>query len=256
MDWSTKRQISFIIGVFVILSAIGGLIYSLKFYQAPTCTDKKQNQNEEGVDCGGRCSVICSSQIIKPSILWSRAFEGGRGSYNAVAYIENPNIGLGVKEAIYSFKLYDENNLYITERQGTTYIRPGEQFAVFEPRIPTGERKAKRAFFEFIYYSDWIKINEHKTDISVSNKTPEIGANPRVVASLKNNNNTDVQNVDVVAIIYDNEDNAIAASASALDILRADSSSNVVFTWNVPFLFPSARVEILSRVNPFVAPIQ
>lgn len=256
MDWSTKRRISFIFGALVIFSLFGGIIYSAKFYQAPTCTDKKQNQGEEGIDCGGPCSVVCSSQIIKPAVLWSRAFESGKGAYNAVAYIENPNIGLGVKEAIYSFKLYDENNLYITERQGTTYIRPGERFAIFEPRIPTGERKAKRAFFEFIYYSDWIKINGQKPDISASNKAPETGNTPSVTATLRNNNNLDVQNIDVTAIIYDNEDNAIAASASVVDVLRAESSSDVVFTWPVPFLFSPARVEVISRVDPFAVPIQ
>jgi len=256
MDWSTKRRTFFILVALIILSIIGGLIYAAKFYQAPSCVDKKQNQSEEGIDCGGPCSIICTNQIIKPAVLWSRAFEGGKGSYNAVAYIENPNIGLGVREAIYSFKLYDENNLYITERQGKTYIRPGEQFAVFEPRIPTGERKAKRAFFEFIYYSDWIKIDEQKPNISVSNQSPETGPTPRVTATLRNKNNVDVQNIEVISLIYDNEDNAVAASASSVDLLPADSSVNVVFTWPVAFLFSPARVEIIPRVNPFLAPIQ
>jgi hypothetical protein len=254
--WSTKRRIFYTLGALAILSAIGGIIYMTQYYQPPSCTDQKQNQGEAGIDCGGPCSVVCEDQFIKPIVSWSRVFESGKGAYNAVAYVENPNTDFGVKEAIYRFKLYDENNIYITERVGKTYIRPNEQFAVFEPRLSVGERIPKRAFFDFISYSDWIKIKEPKPDIFVNAPIPSAGPNPRVDVSLRNKNNVDVNNINVVAIVYDNEDNAIAASASVVDVLPADSASEVVFTWPTPFLFTPTRVEVIPRVDPFELPVE
>jgi hypothetical protein len=256
MDWATKRQLIFISIALAIIVSIVGIVYFSQYYRPPSCTDKMQNQGEQGVDCGGPCSVMCSSQIIKPIVSWSRSFESGTGSYNAVAYIENPNGDLGVKEALYRFKLYDENNVYITERVGKTYIRPNEQFAIFEPRIPTGERIPKRTFFEFVSFSDWIKIDSQKPDIFIGAPTPKTGPEPSVSVSLQNKNNVPVQNIDVVAIVYDNQDNAMAASASTVDVLPADSSSNLVFTWRTPFPYQPTRVEVIPRVDPFEIPVK
>jgi len=255
MIWSTKRRVFFSLGALAIIATVGGIVYMSQYYRPPSCTDKTQNQGEEGVDCGGSCSVVCQDQIIQPAVSWVRAFESGKGVYNAVAYIENPNANFGVKEAVYRFKLYDENNVYITERVGKTYIRPNEQFAVFEPRISVGERIPKRAFFDFVSYSDWIKINDPKPDIAVEAPTPRSGSNARVDVSIRNKNNIDVRNINVVAIVYDNQDNAMAASASVVDILKADSASNLVFTWSTPFIYPPARVEVLPRVDPFAEPV-
>ncbi|MCX6738709.1 MAG: hypothetical protein NT098_01495 [Candidatus Parcubacteria bacterium] len=256
MLWSTKRRLFFIFGILAVFSLVGGIVYMTKYYQPPSCTDKTQNQGEEGPDCGGPCSVVCIAQVTKPIISWSRSFESGKGAYNAVAYIENPNPNLGVREATYRFKLYDQNDVFITERVGKTYIRPNEQFAIFEPRIDVGERFPKKTFFEFLSFSDWIKIEGQKPDISVKAPIPETGPTPRVTVSLTNRNNIGVQNINVVAIVYDNEDNAMAASASVVDAIPADSASEVVFTWPTAFIFSPARVEVLPRVDPFEIPIR
>ena len=54
----------------------------------------------------------------------------------------------------------------------------------------------------------------------------------------------------VVAIIYDAEDNAIAASRTVVENLAAQSSSSVTFTWPTPFPSPAVRKEIILRIYP------
>jgi hypothetical protein len=253
MDWATKRKLLFIAGFFGIIFLIIGLVYLLRYYQAPTCTDLKQNQGEQGVDCGGPCTIVCSSQISDPVVFWQRSFESTHGMYNAVAYVENPNSDLGVEEAVYRFKLYDAQNIYITERIGKTFIAPNERFAIFEPRLPVGERLPKRTVFEFVKFSSWKKVEGEKPTLFVRGEqiTGET-EKPKATATLENKLLIPINNIDVSAIIYDTDDNAIAASATLVDSILPESSFDVVFTWQQPFRAPPVRIEVIPRINPFV----
>ncbi len=251
-SWASTRKKVYTIGVILFFGLIAVGVYFLYYYRPPTCTDKKHNQNEEGVDCGGVCAVVCPASVADPIILWSRAFPIFRGMYNAVAYVENPNAGLGVKMVTYRFKLYDEENILVAERVGRAFIAPNEQFAVFEPRINTGERIPKRTFFEFIQFSDWTKLEKEMPKIIVrGEKLSRIDTAPRVDATLQNSTIVDISNIHVVAIIYDKNENAMAVSATKVDTIKADSSYDIAFTWDVPFPSSPSRVEIIPRVDLF-----
>lgn len=250
--WASSRKSAYTISaiIFFILIAVG--VYFSRYYKAPTCTDGIQNQKEEGVDCGGTCTVVCEASTASPIVLWSRAFPSSHGVYNAVAYIENPNSDVGVKSVTYRFKLYDENNVLVAERLGKAFVVPNERFAIFEPRISTGERVPKRAFFEFVKFSEWTKLDKEMPKILVRN---EIISNPdtlpRVTATLQNGTLVEISDINVVGIVYDKDDNAMAVSATHVDRLSADSSFDIAFTWDVPFPSESSRVEVIPRVDLF-----
>jgi hypothetical protein len=250
--WATTRKAAYTFGVIMFFILIAAGIYFLRYYRAPTCTDGKQNQNEEGVDCGGSCAVICPLSVADPITLWSRAFPVSHGIYNAVAYIENPNSKVGVKNVTYRFKLYDEENVLVAERIGKAFITPNERFAIFEPRISTGERIPKRAFFEFIQFSDWTKLDKDMPKILVRGEhSSNFDTSPRVDATLQNGTIVDIHDINVVALVYDKNDNAMAVSSTKVDNLKADSSYDVAFTWDVPFPSEPARVEVIPRVDLF-----
>ena len=61
------------------------------YYQPATCRDGKQNQEEDGVDCGGPCSLICDAQSATPIVSWVRFFKIQDGFYNVASFVENPN---------------------------------------------------------------------------------------------------------------------------------------------------------------------
>jgi hypothetical protein len=253
MEWATKRRIIFITIALGIFGVIGLIIYYLNFYQAPTCFDGIQNQGEEGIDCGGNCVIVCSDQIAKPIILWQRSFESTPGVYNAVAYVENTNSDLGVEQATYRFTLYDDKNIFITERIGKTFIAPNEKFAVFEARFSVGMRIPKKTTFEFITFTPWKKFTGEKPALSVyGEQVNNADTKPRVSAIMENLQLTPVKKIQVTAVVYDSEDNAIASSATIVDKVLSQSSYNLVFTWLQPFRVPPVRVEIIPRVNPFV----
>ena len=133
--WATKRKVTYLsiaLSVLVILAAVP---ISLSLYRPPTCLDGRQNQGEDGVDCGGPCQLLCKSKTLEPIVLWQRFFKVSPGVYNAVAYVQNPNVNSAAYNVPYVFRLYDARNLIIYERKGITAIAPRVTTPVFESGI-------------------------------------------------------------------------------------------------------------------------
>lgn len=252
-QWASRRKL--IYGTIVIVSAlvIVGIPLFLFFYKSPTCSDGVKNQNEKGVDCGGACIKICPSDISSPIILWQRAFQVAPGVYNAVAYIQNPNILSRVDNVGYVFRLYDKDNAMITQKTGRTFLSANQTFAVFEAGIRTGARIPVRTSFEFTEAPYWSQNPANYKDPAVVAENVTLTndlISPRIDASIRNLSLNAIKTIGVVAIIYDAEDNAIAASRTVVENLSAHSSAPVAFTWPGQFPSPAVRKEIILRIYP------
>jgi len=238
-------------GVFLFLFAITAPFIFVTNYKTPTCFDGKQNQNETSIDRGGPC-VLLDSRSIKPiTTLWSRSFPVRKGFYDAVAYIENPNENAGVYSATYQFKLYDNKNILIAERFGTTPIFPGKVFPIFESKIDTGNRIPARAFFNFVTDFTWARIKDPTYGIKIINeKTSELNTSPRVDAVMRNDNLTVRENIIVVATLFDNAGNAIASSRTLVKKINSDEEIPIAFTWPQAFSSEVAKVDIVTLALP------
>ncbi len=254
--WSEKRKkkIIIIIGIgLLILFALGLVIF--KKTNKPTCFDGIQNGQETGIDCGGVCEKVCKKEARNIVVWWERPFRVAQGVYNTVAYFENQNLDSGLKKVNYEFRLYDKNNILVSEpRTGSTFIEPNKRSAIFESGITTGENEAYTAFFKISSVQDWKKVDSSfsyslfgVTDPLLENQ--EIA--PKVSALVENKTFYNFRDIPVIVILYNDEDNAIAASRTYLDELKQGESKKVYFSWPEPFADPVARIEIIPRMNPF-----
>ncbi len=252
LPWSLKRQLIYLFLVFSLFVALLVAGYFVFIRKAPSCGDGIQNQDELGVDCGGGCGAVCKSEILMPIKKWSRVFKVKDGLYDTATLIENPNNTLGVKSFRYNFKLHDKNGILITDRIGQVFLNPNEKMVIFESGIDTGKRLAERAFIEFDKNQDWIRLeNVERPKIISQNTTVVAGNMPRVFAEIKNTSLFDVSNINVVVVIYDDDDNAIGISSTFINYLAKDSVQDVTFTWPGPFPGQPKTVEIFPRVNLF-----
>ncbi|KKQ28283.1 MAG: hypothetical protein US41_C0008G0010, partial [Parcubacteria group bacterium GW2011_GWB1_37_13] len=117
----------------------------------------------------------------------------------------------------------DKNNIYIGKREGSTYIPPSGSFAIFEPGIDIGNSVPVYTTFEFTQIPEWIQVSQEKINqlqvlVSDINLTDE-ATMPRLFATIKNNSFFVIPEIDVVAILYDANHNAISASRTYLDQL-------------------------------------
>jgi Mg-chelatase subunit ChlD len=237
MDWATKRKLQYfgiIVATIIIFIVIPFYVF---IYEAPTCFDGSKNGSEAGIDCGGACKLLCSTQIAEPISRWDpRVFKVSPGTYSVIAYLENPNVTGEVLNAPYSFKLYDKDGILIVEKKGTTFIPKGATFAIFEGGIETGERIPTRAAFSFDGPLVWTRNAATPPQITVVNKAlSRLETSPRVDASVTNNSFERIRNIELVAIISDGSGNAIAASRTFIENLERGTTLPIVFTWPAPF---------------------
>jgi hypothetical protein len=257
ITWAHKRQIFYVTILVLLILFLGFLIIFPSLNKPPSCTDGKQNGDETGIDCGGSCPMACSSQVDSISVLWTRAFMVVPGRYNAVAYLTNHNKNAAIEKIDYRFRFADANNVYLGKRDGSTFVPPGGNFAVFEPAIDIGNATPVYVTFEFTDAPVWLQVPQDKIDqlkISVSNiQLSGETTNPNLSATIKNTSLFTIPDVGVVVILYDASGNAISASRTYLTELEPLESTDINFTWPEPFSSVVISKEIIPMFDIFSA---
>src|SRR4051812_16297533 len=115
--WATQRKLTYISILIAFLLIVIALPSYYFIYQPPSCSDGKQNQSEQGVDCGGPCTVLCPALALDPVVYWARFFPSTPGNYSVASYIENPNLGSYALNVPYTFRGYDSEGVQILERK-------------------------------------------------------------------------------------------------------------------------------------------
>lgn len=258
ISWGTRRQFFFLGILFLGFFIATAIILVPYLNKEPTCFDGELNGDESGIDCGGSCQKVCTIEALRLITLWVRPFEVVPGKYNVMAYIENQNPESGVPFMTYEFKLYDDKNIFIGRTSGTTFITSNDRTAVFAAGIDTGNRVPKRATFEFTSVPTWIKVNrEQKNALSVSAEKKVLTdhlSQPKLEADIVNNTLGEIKNLDVYAILYDENNNVMTASKTLIDILPKNDRVGVVFTWPHPLVSMPTRVEVFPQINVFELP--
>lgn len=245
--WAVRRKLQYGGGAIAFLIMIIAIPVFLSLHKSPTCFDGDKNGNELGIDCGGSCVNICGITVRPLVVEWSRALNVSKGIYSVVAYVENLNTDIGAKDTQYVFKVYDENNILITERFGKTEIPADRVFPIFESDIRTGERVPARTFFEFIDEPEWVDglVFDASEDVIVTSRriTGE-DTEPRLDVVIENTSLRDISDIITHAVLFDSDGNAVAASKIVLKFLSRGEEKKLTFTWPLPFDRSIAKIEV------------
>ena len=255
MSWSFRRQL-FII--FLLLLVFSGVVFAYVapiIFRAPTCSDMKQNGNESGVDCGGDCVNLCTSDVKKPTVLWYRSFLISDDVYNAIAYIENQN-SAAITAMPYEFRLYDTKGTYITRVDGTAMIPPSGRYAIIETGIKVGNAIVGTTTFDFgTPKVPWVRIPSNISSLRVGTSDISLNTSSSTQRLLVTVNNKSpivpLKNLQVAAILYDKSDNAVSISKTYIHELPAGWNLPIYFTWPRPFANPVVRYEIIPMIDVF-----
>ncbi len=250
-SWAAKQR-----GKLILTGSIIGFVLlfayiTINTYKPPSCFDGKMNQDEIGVDCGGVCDLMCSSQIKPLKVLWTRSFEISKtGLWSAFAYIENPNSGAYVPSAKYRFSIYDKNDELILSKEGTTFITEGSIAPIFVGRINIGNKKPYQTRFEWTEPLVWKKVEEvYKVKLEEQNFSGNFGK-PEITATLINEEPYLLNDIEVVAIVYDENENAVAVSKTYVDSLSPRGKRHITFSWMSRFERDPKRWQLIVRIPP------
>ncbi|KND50259.1 MAG: aerotolerance protein BatA [Parcubacteria bacterium C7867-003] len=236
MSWSARRRLIYGGAALLVLLLIGGIIFRQFFYRAPSCNDGFRNGDEKGVDCGGSCKNLCTSEALSPIVLWSKIFNISGDVYSAVAYVENPNVNSKNESAKYQFKIYDDAGVLLTVVDGTTSIPRGKKFAIFENGIILKDGKPKTADMEFLSFSPWQKDTKVEPNVLLTyGSLTSTGTVPRITGTVTNDSTETIPSLELAVFVLDGNENVVAASRSFVDNLVKRSTQDFVFTWPKPF---------------------
>lgn len=244
MDWAARRK-RLVLTIFALVGvAVVAIIAFAVIYETPSCLDKKQNQDEVGIDCGGSCSTICTAEAKPASVRFARALTQS-GRTDVIAYIDNPNREAGSYDAHLTLDVYEDSGRLVRTKLEID-LPPGGTYPLYVPGIAT-LGSARQAFLSFDEgFPIWTRASASGNiplvgDIRIG--TPE--TQPRIIATLTNQTARPIQNIPVIVSVFDASGIVIAASQTLVPELPAQGTASAIFTWNEPFAAPAARIEIV-----------
>jgi len=232
--WAFWRRVQYGSVYLSILSLMIIGVYYQYFYTPANCFDNIKNGSESGVDCGGSCTLICSSMVAQPVVVWAKSFKITDGQFNAVAYVENKNQGIGTPAISYVFRLFDKMGL-ITERSGSTVLPPDSTYPIFEGRIDTDKREPTETTLELIPAKLWLPSTFVRSQFKTSSlQLLGVDARPRLNVTMNNTALSEAKDVEVVATIFSAQGVPLTASQTFIKKIPGRSQSDIVFTWPRP----------------------
>lgn len=236
--WASRRKTFILSGIVFLLTGISFIVFWNFWYEKPNCFDNQKNGDEQGIDCGGSCTLVCSDTVIQPIVRWDpRLFEVMPNVWSAVVYVENANTNADADYVPYSLTIYGDNNQILAQRQGATILPKNRTVGIFEGNmeLKAGE-KPRRTIFEIGKDIVWRRNNEQPVRLTISHSSLlRLDSEPRVEAKVRNSDAKEVKNIELIITVFDGSDNVIAASRTFIESLKKNQEENIFFTWPKPF---------------------
>lgn len=235
-DWAYRRKVLYLSSFFTILGLVVFFLFWNFWYEEPNCFDGYKNGDETGIDCGGKCTLVCNADTLPPIIKWDpRIFEIVPGVWNMLVYIENPNIDTTAVYAPYNITIYDNTNKILYQKNGATSLPKNRTVGVFDGPINLGAKPAK-VLFQFEKNIVWRKSEDNLKNLKIEHSPIlSLDITPKIEATLENRSLNEIKFIELVVAVFDGKDNVIATSRTFVDRLKKNEKKQLFFTWPNPF---------------------
>jgi hypothetical protein len=245
-----------VIGTIFFMVVIGVIVWIwLAVRPQPTCFDSMQNQNEQGVDCGGICALSCKKEPQYPSLIvaTSTFFSVEAGVYDVLGLIENKNPDFGAVSFGYRFLLLDASGTAMITRDGTSYTLPGEKKYLVERRFEAQDVPIAAILETFD--EAWMEVTEF-SGISLLIRDRSYGkvasggtTMERATGVIVNRTGYDFQQVDVVVLLRNDAGRLIGTGSTDVRILRDGTQRAFEVRWPVHESVNVGRVDMEAYTN-------
>lgn len=146
MKRGTKQLFFGAVYVLIIGVLLLGAFFSF-FAKYPTCFDALQNQEEEGIDCGGPCMLTCERQAARIVAREVQVLSAGEKKTSLVVPVTNTTQHYGVYRFDFTFEVFSEFETKLGTFAGVSSLEPGETKYIVVPNISLDPRDIARATF-------------------------------------------------------------------------------------------------------------
>ncbi len=255
MEISRDKKRLIIIGIYVIIFFLFGLLVYSWLKPDPTCTDKKQNQGEEKVDCGGPCSPCAKTYSVQDLIIEEKVFVlGGQGKYDVMMKVSNRNNQVGVKNFSYRFVLKDISGNILAERSGNSFVLPVESKYIIETDLES--KVAPDNMEVIISSSEWEEfLSYERPEINIYNKRYDLVSSgvgySEAKGLLRNESSFDFDLIKINVVLRDEAGNPIAFNKTEMRTINSGEERDFRLLWPVNFPGSVQGVEMEAEVNVF-----
>ncbi len=244
------RQIAAVSVYIVIATVLAALVYFMFFRVPPTCFDNDQNQDEQGIDCGGVCALACKEVVEAEDLELSETVfvPAGNGSYDALIRVHNQNDLAGASSFSYRIDLLDASGNTLVSRVGTSYILPQEKKYVTEMNMDTPEAPvAMKAVLSDVTWENFSGYVEKPT-INIYNKsysqvTDGVGFS-KAFGLVSNESPYDFQKIIVRVILRDQSGKILAFNSTEQRTMKSHEERDFTLPWASAFPGVVEKVEM------------
>lgn len=231
------KQLLYTIFYLVLWTGIGALIYYVFLVPAPSCFDNKQNQGEEGIDCGGPCEKICIPESVRTIELLNpvKLFWLDSNHVNLLATIQNGNPGFAASHFTYQFLVFNKSDMLVKTLSGDSFIYSDEVKQIPLLNVELSRQSVSRV--EFVSKNiNWMKTNEFgKPNIKLVSQTARIDKNQIIVeGKITNMDSVALDHAEIVAL-FQSEIGPLAG-VSKTELSTVGPNQTVDFTILHPLL--------------------
>lgn len=223
MNPTTKKGVYGFIFLLVFVSLVIWIYFSF-LKPAPTCSDNIQNQNEEGIDCGGGC-VACEVLTLQDIRVARepKIFSTTDGkSMVLLAEVLNPNSGYQASKFSYDFLLYDAGGNVIETVSGEESMNALERKFIVETNVHSYRKSIARVSL-IVKNPQWAKSFEathNPLTVSEGPETDIVNGEIRVRGKIRNEGNVALSNIRVVSVLVDSRGRELFASQTFLTSIQ------------------------------------
>ncbi len=241
MHRRTKQAfIIFIYLLFLALFLTG--IFLLFFYQSPTCTDGRQNQDETGIDCGGKCSQFCVADLASQPLVIAdtELLAYSAATSDAIGTVTNKNTKAALKSATYTFRVYDKNGMLAAEQSGKFSLLPRESRILSALGLPVSFAPDMKAEL-VIADEEWVAFVDftEPPNIRVANQQFSLLSGSAGYAEakglLQNESPYDIRALTIVVVVRDGKGKALSVNKTVMNTVQSGERRDFRLVWPQAF---------------------
>lgn len=233
MNKRILKQFAYGTGFLATLGLVVFIIYLVALKPAPNCSDRRQNQGETDIDCGGPCPACEIRQLVLPEILSIKVLPS-EGRTAIFAEARNPNAGWAAISIDYDLEIYDTDGNKMESVTGKTFFYANETKRLLEIlNIPS--RNIGRT--EMIFSDpSWMSETQFMPPVvqseNIVTEKSALAQSIIVRGDLINENPFIVSKAAIIATLANETNTIIAASRTEVNNIGADSRAS--FQVNFP----------------------
>ena len=223
------RHLKQLIYGFLFLTFFSGIFgggYYLFLRPEPSCFDGRQNQDERGLDCGGRCLKVC---VPETAVLRVRgavdilplATASGTVRVSLLGEVENPEREFAAKNFLYTFDLFDAEGRTLASFSDTAYMYASEiRYLVLPNRVVPGGvlPHSGRLTISGIEWTPEARMPRPKIAVNVQSAADE-GATFVARGIITNQDSLPFRHVELLGLFYSTEGELLGVSEAELETL-------------------------------------